>query len=65
MTGVVNADSILSGTPLVDNPKRGVSADWDIQPKDYVLYAVKYINPYDANYLRRVVVVISGRQNGT
>lgn len=65
MTGVINADSILSGKPLVDNPKRGVSADWDIQPKDYVLYAVKYINPYDANYLRRGADVISGGQNGT
>ncbi|MEL7599248.1 MAG: DUF5627 domain-containing protein [Proteiniphilum sp.] len=65
ITGVVNADSILSGTPLATNPRRGVSADWDIQPKDYVLYAVKYINPYDANYLRRGVDVISGGQSGT
>lgn len=65
MTGVVNADSILSGKPLVDNPRRGVSSDWDVQPKDYVLYAVKYINKYDANYLRRGVDVISGDQSGT
>ncbi len=65
MTGVVNADSILSGIPLADNPRRGVSSDWDVQPKDYVLYAVKYINPYDANYLRRGKDVISGNQSGT
>jgi hypothetical protein len=65
MTGVVNADSILSGKPLVDNPRRGVSSDWDVQAKDYVLYAVKYINQYDANYLRRGVDVISGSQSGT
>lgn len=65
MTGVVNADTILSGKAMVDNPRRGVSGDWDVQPKDYVLYAVKYINPYDANYLRRGVDVISGGQNGT
>lgn len=65
MTGVVNADSILSGTPLVDKPRRGVSSDWDVQPKDYILYAVKYINKYDANYLRRGIDVISGGQNGT
>jgi hypothetical protein len=65
MTGVVNADTILSGTPMVDSPRRGVSSDWDVQPKDYVLYAVKYINPYDANYLRRGVDVISGGQSGT
>lgn len=65
MTGVVNADSILSGKPLAADPKRGVSADWDVQPKDYVLYAVKYINKYDANYLRRGKDVISGSQSGT
>src|SRR5690554_513265 len=65
MTDVVNADTILSGTPLVQNPKRGVSADWDVQPKDYILYAVKYINKYDAVYLRRGTDVISGLQTGT
>lgn len=65
MDKAVNVDSILSGKPLVANPRRGVSSDWDIQPKDYVLYAVKYINKYDANYLRRGKDVISGTQNGT
>jgi hypothetical protein len=65
MTGVVNADTILSGTPLVMNPRRGVAEDWDVQPKDYILYALKYINKYDANYLRRGTDVISGDQTGT
>ena len=59
MTGVTNADSLLSGNPLVDNPKRGRASDWDVQPKDYILYAVKYINEYDANYLRRGTDVIT------
>ena len=65
MTDVVNADSILSGTPLVANPKRGVASDWDDQPKDYMLYGLKYINKYDAVYLRRGRDVISGGQTGT
>lgn len=65
MTGVTNADSILSGIPLVDNPRRAVSSDWDVKPKDYVLYAVKYINKYDANYLRRGKDIITGSQNVT
>ena len=52
--------TVLSGTPLVDNPRRAVSEDWDIRPKDYILYAVKYINKYDANYLRRGKDVITG-----
>ncbi len=62
MTGVNNADSILDGTPLVDNPVRTNVADWDVQPKDFVLYAVKFINPWDANYLRRGEDVIT--ENG-
>ncbi|RNC65582.1 DUF5627 domain-containing protein [Proteiniphilum sp. X52] len=65
MTGVNNADSILSGIPLIDHPRRGVSSHWDVQPKDYVLYAVKYINQYDANYLRRGKDTFLGSQAGT
>jgi hypothetical protein len=53
MTGVQNADSILCGSPLADNPNRAIATDWDVVPKDYILYAIKYINPWDANYLRR------------
>lgn len=64
MTSVNNADSILSGVPFGDNPRRGVLDDWDVQPKDYILYAVKYINKYDANYLRRGKDIISGEQEG-
>jgi hypothetical protein len=59
MTGVTNVDSILSGTPRVENPMRGHFSDWSVQPKDYILYAVKYINAYDANYLRRGTDVIT------
>lgn len=53
MTAVANADSILSGKPKVANPWSCNAADWDVQPKNYVLYCVKFINPWDANYLRR------------
>lgn len=65
MTNVTGADSILSGDPIVDNPKRGVSSDWDVLPKDYILYAVKYKNKYDSNYLRSGKDDFSGDQTGT
>ena len=52
MTDVQGADSILSGAPLVENPRLAVAGDWDVQPKNYVLYAVKYISQYDSWYLR-------------
>ena len=45
MTQVMNADSILSGVPVTDNPSKCNANDWNILPKDYVLYCVKYINP--------------------
>lgn len=59
MTSVQNADSILCGTSAVDNPNRCVASDWSVTPKDYTLYAVKYVNPWDANYLRRGVDIIT------
>jgi hypothetical protein len=55
MSNVQNADSILSGTPNVENPDRCVAGNWSVAPKDYILYAVKYVNPWDAVYLRRGV----------
>ena len=60
MTNVVNADSILSGTKKVANAARLNPALWDIAPKDYVLYCIKFINPWHGNYLRRGKDVATG-----
>lgn len=61
MLSVQNADSILSGEPLVANPRRGILSDWEVQPKDYIFYSVKYINPWEGYYLRRGKDVIEGK----
>lgn len=53
MVNVTNADAILSGVAKVESPNRLNTAHWDVQPKDYVLYFVKFINPWHSNYLRR------------
>ena len=57
MVNASNVDKILTGEPNqgVTSPVRTNPADWKVLPKDYVLYLIKYINPYDANYLRRGV----------
>lgn len=55
MTGVENVDTILRGNPVVTNPDPVNEAHWDKQPQDYILYGIKYINKYDASYLRRGV----------
>ncbi|WP_348636197.1 DUF5627 domain-containing protein [Rhodohalobacter sp. SW132] len=55
LLNVANADTILQGTPnpFASNPRRGVADDWEVEPKDYTFYAIKYINHYDGFYLRR------------
>lgn len=67
MTTVVNADTILSGKPLIpgSKPRRLLPLKWDILSKDYVLYAVKYINPWHGYYLRRGKDVMTGALNKT
>ncbi|MDP4240199.1 MAG: DUF5627 domain-containing protein [Bacteroidota bacterium] len=53
MTKVQGTDSILQGKSVVDNPNRCVDANWSVKPQDFVFYAVKYVNPWHGNYLRR------------
>jgi hypothetical protein len=53
MVDVNNADAILRGIAKVQEPDRLNPAHWDVQPKDYVLYFIKFINPWHSNYLRR------------
>lgn len=67
MTKVTGVDSILVGKAQdgVTSPNRLVSDDWAVAPKDYTLYAIKYISKYQANYLRRGVDVYSGAMTGT
>lgn len=49
------ADSILSGVPFIPKADRNNPADWDPNalPRDYVLFGIKYINPYHGNYFHR------------
>lgn len=64
MKSVTNADTILSGKALIANPNRAIAADWSVLPKDFILYAVKYVNPWNANYLRRGTDVVT-KDNAT
>lgn len=62
MTGVIGADSILQGEAAVADPVLTNNGHWTVQPKNFVLYAVKYVNPQHGEYLRRGVdqAVING-----
>lgn len=67
MTGVANADTILSGNAkdAINNPRRAVVSDWDVVPKDYTFYAVKYINRWDGYYLHRFAYDITRTDGST
>lgn len=65
MTDVKNADGILTGTTTVENPNYFKAEDWSVAPKNYMLYAVKYISRYGANYLRRGRDEITGAKSET
>ncbi|QEC45185.1 DUF5627 domain-containing protein [Pseudobacter ginsenosidimutans] len=65
ITGVANADSVLSGKTNLPNPDRRNPGDWVTVPKDYVLFAVKYINPYHGTYLRRGIDNVKGAGGNT
>ncbi len=66
MVNAIGADRILSGTPAVEgtNPAKCDASAWSVLPQDYVLYCVKYINPWHGSYLRRGVDKINDAQNG-
>ncbi|MDE6391148.1 MAG: hypothetical protein K2L26_07025, partial [Duncaniella sp.] len=57
VTGVFSSSaySIRAGTAKdgVLDPRRLVADDWSVKPKDYVLYAVKYKNPYHGCWLSK------------
>jgi len=56
MKSVKGIDNILTGTPREGlSPSRTNTEDWDVLAKDYVLYCVKYMNPWQGKYIRRGV----------
>ena len=55
ITRATGIDHILTGTPAVSSPVRTNAEDWKVLPKDYVLYCVKYMNPWQGKYIRRGV----------
>ena len=64
MTGVKGIDRILTGTPREGlSPARTDLESWDVLAKDYVLYCVKYMNPWQGKYIRRGVDKVT--ENGT
>lgn len=65
ITSVINADSILRGSSTKTSPDPRQVGDWGVAPKDFVLYAIKYVNPYHGAYLRRGIDQVKGNSGNT
>jgi len=57
MTGVTGIDHILTGQLRegydISTTSRTNTENWEVLAKDYVLYCVKYMNPWQGKYIRR------------
>jgi hypothetical protein len=59
ITSVTNLDSLLTGKPKVANPDPRVLVDWEVQPKDFTMFAIKFINPYHGKYFHRGISTVT------
>lgn len=46
-------DSVLFGKPSVANPDYRIGDNWEINPKNFTLFGINYVNEYHGNYLVR------------
>lgn len=53
ISSITNLDSLLTGLPKIADPDPRVLEDWDVQPKDFTMFAIKFVNPYHGKYLHR------------
>jgi hypothetical protein len=65
IVSVIGADSVLRGSSTKTAPDPRLAGDWGVSPKDFVLYAVKYVNPYHGAYLRRGIDQVTGNSGNT
>lgn len=50
---VTNLDSVLRGKSVLPAPDPRVISHWEAVPKDFTMFAIKYVNPYHGNYFHR------------
>ena len=51
LTGVTDLDSLLQGSTTTADADRRIAGQWTVAPKDFTLFAVKFVNPYHGSYL--------------
>jgi hypothetical protein len=50
---VANLDSLLVGKSTLAKPDPRIVSNWDVLPKDFTMFAVKYVNPFHGSYFHR------------
>lgn len=58
-------DSILRGKSDMTNPDPRISTNWGTVPKDFTLFAVRYVNEWHGKYLLRGTDVITKASDGS
>lgn len=60
IVSATNIDSVLRGKPTLGklNPDPRLTTDWAILPKDFTMFGVKFVNPYNGSYIHRGVNIV-------
>ncbi|OJV90026.1 MAG: hypothetical protein BGO34_08065 [Bacteroidia bacterium 44-10] len=53
ITSVTGLDSLLQGATSSPTADRRIAGQWTVVPKDFTMFAVKFVNPYHGSYLMR------------
>lgn len=65
ITDSPDTEDILHGQPgsdAPDSPDVHDPSQWEVLPKDYTLFGVKYINPYHGKWLRRGILTVRDQE---
>lgn len=63
LTGVINIDTLLQGKAALSSADLRIASEWTTTPRHFTMFCVKYINPFDGNFLRYGAATVS--QNNT
>jgi hypothetical protein len=61
-----SADSILQGKPAISNADPRILSHWESNrsPKNWVMFGIKYVNPYHGTYLHRGRIIRVNKSTG-
>lgn len=63
LIGSADVDTVLQGKTSKINPDPRVAGDWTILPRNFTMFAVKFINPYHGKYLHRGASTVKEASN--